>query len=145
MRRRQFIMLFGQSTLFWPSAGWAQQVNDVPRVGVIVQGDAHLVGLAGLRKGLGELGAVEGKQFNLAVRDTQGNLKAAEGAAAELERDGVAVIVSFGMSPTLAVKRATTTVAMVYVGGTDPVAGGLANASRNPAAGSRAFIISRQN
>ncbi|ANY84141.1 hypothetical protein BB934_38500 (plasmid) [Microvirga ossetica] len=132
MRRRQFITLFGRATLLWPLGVWAQQVNEVPRVGVIVQGDAHLVGLSGLRKGLAELGAAEGKQFNLAVRDTQGNLKAAEGAAAELERNGVAVIVSFGMSPILAVKRATTTVPMVYVGGTDPVAGGLANSVAKP-------------
>jgi putative ABC transport system substrate-binding protein len=132
MTRRQFITLVGQATLFWPLGVWAQQLDKIPCVGVIVQGDAHLVGLSGLRKGLGELGAEEGKQFSLAVRDTQGNLKAAEGAAAELERDGVAVIVSFGMSPTLAVKRATTTVAMVYVGGTDPVGGGLANSVAKP-------------
>lgn len=102
-------------------------MDKIPRVGVIVQGDAHLVGLSGLRKGLQELGTEEGRHLSLTVRDTQGNLK-----AAELERDGVAVIVSFGMSPTLAVKRATISVAMVYVGGTDPVAGGLANSVAKP-------------
>jgi putative tryptophan/tyrosine transport system substrate-binding protein len=132
MRRRQFLTLVGQATLVWPLRGWAQQGDKIPRVGVIVQGDAHLVGLSGLRKGLRELGTEEGRHLSLTVRDTQGNLKAAEVAAAELERDGVAVIVSFGMSPTLAVKRATTTVAMVYVGGTDPVAGGLANSVAKP-------------
>jgi putative ABC transport system substrate-binding protein len=97
-----------------------------------VQGDAHYAGLSGLRQGLGELGIEEGRQLSLTVRDTKGDLKAAGAAAAELERDGITVIVTFGMSPTLAAKQATSTVAMVYVGGTDPVAGGLANSVARP-------------
>ncbi len=132
MRRRQFITLLGYATLLWPLGAWAQQPSKIPRVGVIVQGDAHYAGLSGLRKGLRELGMEEGRQLSLTVRDTKGDLMAAGVAAAELERDGIAVIVSFGMSPTLAIKQATSSVSMVYVGGTDPVAGGLANSVAKP-------------
>ncbi len=132
MRRRQFITLLGYAILLWPLEGWAQQPSKIPRVGVIVQGDAHYAGLSGLRQGLRELGIEEGRDLSLTVRDTQGDLKAAGAAAAELERDGITVIVTFGMSPTLAAKQATSTVAMVYVGGTDPVAGGLANSVARP-------------
>ncbi len=132
MRRRQFITLLGYATLLWPLGAWAQQPSKIPRVGVIVQGDAHYTGLSGLRKGLRELGIEEGRHLSLTVRDTKGDLKAAGVAAAELERDGITLIVTFGMSPTLAAKQATSTVPMVYVGGTDPVAGGLANSVARP-------------
>jgi putative ABC transport system substrate-binding protein len=132
MRRREFITLFGSAILLRPLRVRAQQPETLPRVGVIIQGGAHQTGLAGLRKGLRELGVDEGRHVSLIVRETKGDLRAAGAAAAELERDGIAVIISFGMSPTLAIKRATTTVPMVYVGGTDPVAGGLANSIAKP-------------
>ncbi len=132
MRRREFITLFGSAILLRPLRVRAQQPETLPRVGVIIQGGAHHTGLAGLRKRLRELGVDEGRHVSLIVRETKGDLRAAGAAAAELERDGIAVIISFGMSPTLAIKRATTTVPMVYVGGTDPVAGGLANSIAKP-------------
>ncbi len=132
MRRREFITLFGSAILLRPLRVRAQQPETLPRVGVIIQGGAHQTGLAGLRKGLRELGVDEGRHVSLIVRETKGDLRAAGAAAAELERDGIAVIVSFGMSPTLAIKQATTTVPMVYVGGTDPVAAGLADSVARP-------------
>ena len=93
MRRRQFITLFGQATPLWPLGLGAQHPGKIPRVGVIVQGGAQHTGLAGLRKGLQELGLEEGRHLSLTIHDTKGDLKAAGAAAAELERDGIAVIV----------------------------------------------------
>ncbi len=138
MRRRQFITLFGQATLLWPLGLQAQQPNKIPGVGVIVQGDAHYAGLSGLRKGLRELGMEEGRHLSLTLRDTKGDLKAAGVAAAELERDGITLIVTFGMSPTLAAKQATSTVAMVYVGGTIRSLAGLRTVLPGQAVGSPA-------
>jgi putative ABC transport system substrate-binding protein len=132
MRRREFILFLGQAATGFPFVAQAQQTGRTRRVGLIIQGGPHYAGLAGLRMGFKALGLEEGQEVTLVVRDTKGDLKAAEAVAAELERDGVEVLVSFGMSATLAVKRATQTVPMVYVGGTDPVAGGLAASVSKP-------------
>ncbi len=145
MRRREFILLLGQAAVGFPFVARAQQTGRNRRVGLIIQGGPHYAGLAGLRSGLNALGLEEGQEVSLVVRDTRGDLKAAGAAAAELEREGVDVLVSFGMSATLAVKRATQTVPMVYVGGTDPVAGGLAASVSKPGGGSRACITSLPN
>jgi putative tryptophan/tyrosine transport system substrate-binding protein len=132
MRRRDFIKLFGQAAIVLPLGVEAQHGEKIPRVGVIMQGGQHHAGISGLRRGLSALGLEEGRLITIVVRDTKGDLNAAGSAAAELERDGVAILVSFGTSPTLATKRATSTVPMVYVGGIDPVAGGLAESVAKP-------------
>jgi putative ABC transport system substrate-binding protein len=94
-------------------------------VGVILQGGPYFAAIDGLRAGLKELGLEEGKQFVLYVRDAKGDLKAVEAAAQSLEVERVDLIYSVGTSVTLAVKRATTNIPIVFYAGTDPVAGGL--------------------
>jgi ABC-type uncharacterized transport system substrate-binding protein len=63
----------------------AQQPK-VYRVGVITAGGAWYETIEGLRVGLKELGFEEGKQFTLAIRDTKGDVKAAEEAARNLNK-----------------------------------------------------------
>jgi putative ABC transport system substrate-binding protein len=86
----------------------------------------------GLRKGLGELGLEEGKQLILHMREGKGDLKAVEQAAGDLEREKVDLIYSFATSVTLAVKRATKTVPIVFSVDSDPVAIGLVESFRKP-------------
>ena len=91
-------------------------------MGVVLQGGPYSGAIDGLRKGLAELGLEEGKQFILHVREGKGDLKAVEQAASDLEREKVDLIYSVATSVTLAVKRATKTVPIVFYAGTDPVA-----------------------
>ena len=109
----------------------AQQAR-VYRLGVVLQGGPYSASIDGLRNGLGELGLEEGKQFVLHVRDTRGDLKSVEAEARGLEGEKVDMIYSLATSVTLAAKRATRSVPIVFYAGTDPVAVGLVESIRKP-------------
>jgi putative ABC transport system substrate-binding protein len=89
--RRAFIGTLAGGLLATPLAAEGQPAR-VYRVGVIVQGGPYLGAVDGLRKGLGELGFEEGKQFILHVREGKGDLKVVEEAAKDLEREKVDLI-----------------------------------------------------
>jgi putative tryptophan/tyrosine transport system substrate-binding protein len=114
-----------------PPAVEAQQAR-LYRVGVILHGGSYLAALEGLRDGLRELGFEEGKQFVFHVRDTKGDLKSVDAAARGLEAEKVDLIYAVATSVSLAVKRATKTVPIVFYAGTDPVAFGLVESFRKP-------------
>ena len=109
----------------------AQQAR-VYRVGVVLHGGPHSSAIDGLRDGLRELGLEEGKQFILHVRDGKGDLKSVEAAARSFEGEKVDLIVAMTTSVTLAAKRATKSVPIVFYAGTDPVSVGLVEAFRKP-------------
>jgi putative ABC transport system substrate-binding protein len=109
----------------------AQQAR-VYRVGVVLLGGPHSSTIDGLREGLRELGLEEGKQIVLHVRDGKGDLKSVEAAARSLEGEKVDLIVAMTTSVTLAVKRATKSVPIVFYAGTDPVSTGLVESFRKP-------------
>jgi ABC-type uncharacterized transport system substrate-binding protein len=111
----------GSSLLLTGHAASAQEFKG-PTVGVILQGGPWYAVLDGLRDGLKQLSFVEGKQFVLDIRDTQGDLKAVEGAANTLERRKVNLIYTVATSVSLAAKRATQNIPVVFVTGTDPTA-----------------------
>ncbi len=93
----------------------------IPKVGVILQGGSWYEMVDGLRDGLRELGLVEGKQFVLEIHDTQGDLKAVEEAARNLEQQKVGLIYTLATSVSLAAKQATENIPIVFVAGTNPV------------------------
>ena len=130
--RRTFIRMLATGIVAAPLAAAEGQPARVYRVGVIVQGGPYLGAVDGLRKGLGELGLEEGKQFILHVREGKGDLKAVEEAAGDLEREKVDLIYSVASSVTLTVKRATKAVPIVFYAGSDPVAAGLVESFRKP-------------
>jgi putative tryptophan/tyrosine transport system substrate-binding protein len=108
------------------------QLSEIPRVGVILQGGPFFSVVDGLREGLRERRLAEGKQFVLDVRDAAGDLKAVEEAARSLERQKVALIYTVATSVTVAARRATVSVPIVFCAGTDPVALGLVESVPKP-------------
>jgi putative ABC transport system substrate-binding protein len=114
-----------------PLAVEAQRAR-VYRIGVLIQGGPYLAAIDGLREGLRELGLEEGKHFVLHVRDTKGDLKSVETAARSLEEHKVDLIYALGTSVTVATKRATKNVPIVFYAGADPVALGLVESFRKP-------------
>ena len=109
----------------------AQQPK-VYRIGVVTAGGAWYEVIDGLRVGLKQLGLVEGKQFTLAIRDTKGDTKAAEEAAKNLEQDRANLIYTTQTSVTLATKRATAGIPIVFCAGADPVDLGLVESFARP-------------
>jgi putative tryptophan/tyrosine transport system substrate-binding protein len=109
----------------------AQQPK-VYRVGVLVPGEAWYEIIDGLRVGLKQLGFEEGKQFNLSVRDWQGDAKAAEEAAAKFEQEKVNLIYTTSTNSTIAARRATAEIPIVFCAGTDPVDLGLVDSFAKP-------------
>src|SRR5437867_4231930 len=110
----------------------AQQTK-VYRVGVLIPGIAYAYEIVdGLRVGLRELGLEEGKQYVLEIRDTKGDAKAAEEAARNLEQEKVNLIYATRTSVTIAAKRATADIPIVFCAGTDPVVLGLVESFAKP-------------
>src|SRR5713226_1159146 len=113
MRRLTLKGILTLALFAMPLSVGAQQAR-VYRIGVVLQGGSYSAAIDGLRDGLRELGLEEGKQFLLHVRDVKGDLKAAEVAARGLEGEKVDLIWALSTSTTLAVKRATKSVPIVF-------------------------------
>ena len=131
MDRRSFLATLTGGLLAAPLAAEAQPARAY-RIGVILQGGPYSAAIDGVRDGLKELGLEEGKQFVLHVRDTKGDLRSVAAAARGLEEQKVDLIYALGTSVTLAAKRATKSVPIVFYAGTDPVAVGLIESLRKP-------------
>jgi putative ABC transport system substrate-binding protein len=116
--------------------GSAGVVNAQPprvyRVGVILQGGPYALAVDGLRQGLKELGFEQGTHIEFHVRDVKGDLKAVEAMARALERDKVDVLFTVATSVTVAAKRATQNIPIVFYAGADPVAFDLVQNFRKP-------------
>ena len=112
----------------------AQSPASVPRIGFISALSASaLPGRAqAFRKGLAELGYVEGKNIVVEYRWADGKLERISDLAAGLERLNVQVIVSAGPSATRRIRQATKTTPIVMAFDTDPVGSGFVDSFGRP-------------
>jgi putative ABC transport system substrate-binding protein len=113
------------------SSAIAQQPK-VHRIGVLLPGEAWYEIIAGLRDGLMQLGLHEGRDFSLLIRDWSGDAKRAEETARAFEGEKVDLVYTTSTNSTIAAKRATTTVPIVFCVGTDPVLVGLVDSFAKP-------------
>ncbi len=116
------------------SASAAQRQAKVFRIGYLSSGSIaaspHL--LEAFRQGLREAGYVEGQDFSLELRASEGNADRLPGLAAELVRLQPDVIVTTGTLAPLAVKQATRTIPIVLAVAGDPVGSGLVASLARP-------------
>jgi putative tryptophan/tyrosine transport system substrate-binding protein len=107
MRRRAFITLIGSAAAAWPVTARAQQPV-LPVVGYLDQYSAEPTGmfLAAFRKGLDEIGYVEGRNVTIEFRYANNQNNRLRELVADLTQRRVAVIVTpFDRTELLATAR----------------------------------------
>jgi putative ABC transport system substrate-binding protein len=109
----------------------AQQPKKVPRIGflsLVASPSAREV----FQRGLRDLGYVEGQNIVIEYRHATGRAERLPELAAELVRLNVDVIVVAASQSTLAAKKATQTIPVIFTGVGDPVAQGLVASLARP-------------
>ena len=134
MRRRVVIALLGGAVV-WPFAARAQQQTRISRIGVLWHGgneQEEAMNLSALRKGLNELGYVDGKNIELINRFADEHYDRFDTLAAELVEAKVDIIFASVSGAAISAKRLTTKIPIVLAYGGDYVAGGLAKSLAHP-------------
>src|SRR5262249_60798666 len=119
--RRGLSGLVGGAAAAWPLAARAQQPAKAV-IGFLDPRSPEAMGgrLTAFRQGLKETGYVEGENLTIEYRWGEGNNERLPALAADLVRQGVAVIATVGPPAAFAVKAPTTTIPQLLIVAEDP-------------------------
>ena len=132
MRRRDVLAAVA-STLVWPSSLAAQQLNQRPRVGVLVYGTPDRdPSIQAFLRGMRELGYIEGQNITYEFRSAEGKPERLPELAADLVRLKPDVLFASGGDVTPWIAKATQTIPIIYSSSADPVKIGLAASLARP-------------
>jgi len=143
MKRRQFIMLLGSVAAVWPVMARAQQAKGPTRIGLLPFGspsnayDQSLVDA--FRSGLRQAGLVEGRDMVLDIVWTSGSDADTDKAVTELISRGAELLVPTGSTASVASKRHTSTIPIVFVSVGNPVGMGLVENLAHPGGNATGF------
>jgi len=127
LKRRDFITLLGGAAAAWPVAARAQS-SPVRRIGVLMNGTATDTTLqsylAAFAQGLRQLGWIEGQNLRIDTRWSAGDAALARIYAAQLIGLTPEVILASSTTDLMVIQQATSTVPVVFIQVSDPVAQG---------------------
>ena len=123
--RRTFLSTLTGGLLVAPLAAEGQQAGKVYRIGFLRAGQPPESYLDGFQQGLRERGYVYGQNVVVEFRATDGSVDPLPRLTEELLRLKVDVFLASAAPAAVAVRRATTSVPIVFVGVVDPVGLGL--------------------
>jgi putative tryptophan/tyrosine transport system substrate-binding protein len=134
MRRREFLSFLGGSAAAWPLAARGQQLAKQATIGLLgsdspaTQGQLTTAFLHRLQ----ELGWIEGRNLTIQYRWAEGDTGRLPRLADELVRLRVDVILTHNTPPTLAAKRATSVIPIVFATAGDAVGSGIVASLASP-------------
>jgi len=133
MHRRDVIGLFGV-TAMWPLAALAQPLAKTPTIGFLGASSRDIAApwVSAFVKRLNELGWIEGRTVIIEYRWAEARADLYNEIAAEFSNRKVDVIVTWASAPTLAAKRATSTIPVVFAAQMDPVGAGIVASLAQP-------------
>jgi putative ABC transport system substrate-binding protein len=134
MNKRRYLLGLACATVALPLSALAQTASKQWRIGFLAGATSPADGRApaALRRGLTELGYVEGRNVAYESRWGQGDISRLPLVAAELVAARVDAVVVIGYPATLAIQRATSTIPIVTVSAGDAVGSGLVRSLAHP-------------
>jgi putative ABC transport system substrate-binding protein len=127
MKRRQFITLLGGAAVAWPLAARAQQPGKLPTIGFVGANNATFARAStdAFVQRLHELGWIENRTVAIEYRWAEGRDERFTEIVAEFIRLKVDVILTYSTPSSIAAKKATTVIPIVFAAAGDPVGTGL--------------------
>ena len=133
--RRKFITVLGGAAAAWPLAARAQQSGQIRRVSALMgwseENPEYRVWFAAFVQGLRQLGWIEGQNLRIDTRWSAGDATLARIYASQLIGLSPDVILASSTTNLTVIQQATTTLPVVFIQVSDPVAQGfVANVTR---------------
>jgi putative tryptophan/tyrosine transport system substrate-binding protein len=134
MRRREFFTFLAGAAATWPITAQAQQ-SAMPIIGSLyaVSAAEWEPYMTGFRRGLSDIGFIEGRNLTIKYRWAEGDLEKLPAMAADLVSRKVNLILAGGsVVGVRAAMAATKTIPIVFTTAVDPVAAGLVPSLNQP-------------
>ena len=137
MRRREFLTILSgaaMAPLVWPDDALAQQPRNSPTIGFLGTTTPTIwsANVAAFQNRLRELGWIDGRNVSIEYRWAEGRDDLYAAFAAEFVQRRVDVIVTAGTTAVMSVKKATSTIPIVFAAAGDPVRTGLVASLSRP-------------
>ena len=133
MDRRRFLYGAGIALLATPTGARSQPGANSPRVGFLFYGaPGSSPELEAFRQGLRDVGYIEGQNISVEYRFANGQVGQLPALAAELIQLKPDVIVTPGTPASVAAKKATSTIPIVFAGVAEAVGAGLVTSLARP-------------
>jgi putative tryptophan/tyrosine transport system substrate-binding protein len=132
MRRRDFLGVLGGAAAVWPLAARAQQSTRIRRIGVIMGDFDSASRIEAFKSGWPALGWVEGRNVQIDYHLTAADPESFRTHAAALVAANPEVILAAGTSVLAAVRQATQSIPIVFVGISDPEGAGVVASLSRP-------------